>query len=449
MRTPRGLSLIEALVATALMATIVVACLPLLRAAGDDLAAHRTTIDLFDLERFADALLANPGGFGLAAVPEGKAELTWPAWLVDELAGDPVATPVSASAKDAPIVSRPPVRVSVLRADDPTLTRAWLVLESGGQCVCRWIDVAGAAGTAGPGMGSDAAPAGTTAGTVGSGAETGPSVGGRAKNAKPASDPHAPNRTPRQRTPAPGPSGRSRQPRRRSKRVAAQREHAHVRHVRSRRHGLTLFEVLLSLVIVSLLLAAVAAWTGTAARAAFDTKRRVEAETPVEALFRLIADDLSVGDFAPPEEADGNEPGTGTPTPGAKAAPSGDTPPPSIPASAIGSAGAGSEDSKGKAPSTPADAPPSRATILDDRLRIETRRSVGQTAGPLTRDYRLDRGAGAIVQRDRLPSGAFVSRELLHGVDEWSCRIDDRLHALEIVVRVHGAEPIMRRFPLP
>ena len=131
MNVHRGLTLLEVLIATALLAVMAAACVPVMaqamRALAFDDSEHELEID--DLARFADALLVNPESFGLKGPHElldsREAQLEWPA---DLLPG-----------RSAPIV---PVQVRVLRnADASEADHAWLVFECDGVVVHRWLEI--------------------------------------------------------------------------------------------------------------------------------------------------------------------------------------------------------------------------------------------------------------------------------------------------------------------
>ena len=73
-----GLTLVEVLAATVLLAMIAAACLPLLRSSMRALRDPPPAVELLDLSRLADRFVADPAGFGAEAPQDESIELGWP-----------------------------------------------------------------------------------------------------------------------------------------------------------------------------------------------------------------------------------------------------------------------------------------------------------------------------------------------------------------------------------
>ena len=113
----RGLTLVEVLAATVLLAVIVGACVPMLQRAMQALEYSEPPFEYMELAWLADALIAEPAAFGVEALaPTGDLQVQWPESS-----------------------ERPPVIVRRLMADDDEIEYAWLVFSSGEWAVHRWI----------------------------------------------------------------------------------------------------------------------------------------------------------------------------------------------------------------------------------------------------------------------------------------------------------------------
>lgn len=122
MSRARGMTLLEALAATVLMALIVGTCLPVFTAISRP-DAHEARVSIDELAQAADRIMADPGAFGL------EQDLT--TMIGREAVEVTIATP------SGPLS----MRVSAL---GPTTTsghpdHAWVVCESQGIGVSRWI----------------------------------------------------------------------------------------------------------------------------------------------------------------------------------------------------------------------------------------------------------------------------------------------------------------------
>lgn len=126
MRRMRGLTLIEVLAATVLLAVLAAAVVPMLRYATDA-ARQQGPIDLAQLSRAADAIIADPEQFGIDALDDvSETQITWPS-------GD--------GGRGSTLVVR-------LMASVDVADHAWLVFSwdsgtdnSGTECVFRWVEI--------------------------------------------------------------------------------------------------------------------------------------------------------------------------------------------------------------------------------------------------------------------------------------------------------------------
>jgi prepilin-type N-terminal cleavage/methylation domain-containing protein len=242
----RAFTLVEALVATALLAIVAAACMPLLRAAagGSDLSDGRPSgggrMDRSLLVALAERVARKPSAFGIDGSTSGSLAVAWPEDVKAE----------------APNVGEwPDVEVDVLRPDPVTeddmksgaqTEDRWIVVRAGGESVARWCAVPRAANGSG----------------------------------------------------------------RRPRRAARKRMRlASVTRIRAEpRRGMTLVETLVAIAITSALATAVFAWTTTAARVAHEVSARASRDATAEAVLRSISDDLLSRDVEPTNRAAGRRP---------------------------------------------------------------------------------------------------------------------------------------------
>lgn len=133
----RGFSLIEAVVATALLAMVCVACMPLLRSAADATSfASGPRPDRGMLARLADRVAAAPIKFGIDDGTAGEVAILWP----EDLRGDPAGHQRDLS--DATVtVIHPAPGEGIGETGEAPLAR-WLVLRADGETLTRWCTVA-------------------------------------------------------------------------------------------------------------------------------------------------------------------------------------------------------------------------------------------------------------------------------------------------------------------
>ncbi len=117
MSARRGLTLLEVLAATVLLAMLAGACVPILRRAARALNPPPTSIELRELAVLADAFMAEPSesGFAAESMP-GEFELTWP---------------------DSP--DRDPVSVEIMTTEAPNAEHLWLIFAADEWFVLRWM----------------------------------------------------------------------------------------------------------------------------------------------------------------------------------------------------------------------------------------------------------------------------------------------------------------------
>jgi hypothetical protein len=132
-RHRRALTLLETLIASAILATLAGACVPLLSAALHALAPGESNGDdqqsrsAIDLARLADTFMRNPGAepFGVKNLPtqltNGDLEVRWP--------------------KDFSEGARPRVTAHALRSCSAKPDHLWIVFECQGQKVMRYLEL--------------------------------------------------------------------------------------------------------------------------------------------------------------------------------------------------------------------------------------------------------------------------------------------------------------------
>jgi prepilin-type N-terminal cleavage/methylation domain-containing protein len=119
MRDRRGLTLIEVLAATVLIAMIAAVCVPVMRSASAALEPQDREIEVAELSLLIDQWLAEeaPPAFSREDVFEGQ--ILWP---------------------DHP--TRPPVDVRLLLSRDSALHHGWLLLQCESFDLLRWVPLA-------------------------------------------------------------------------------------------------------------------------------------------------------------------------------------------------------------------------------------------------------------------------------------------------------------------
>ena len=119
MRHRRGLTLVEVLAATVLLAVMAAVCTPLLRQSMRALDQAPVPFAPHELAAVADTVAADPGRYGAEGVEEiTDQEIPWP---------------------DEP--ERPPITLRLIVPEGPETDHAWLALTCGGVTVHRWINI--------------------------------------------------------------------------------------------------------------------------------------------------------------------------------------------------------------------------------------------------------------------------------------------------------------------
>ncbi len=138
--------------------------------------------------------------------------------------------------------------------------------------------------------------------------------------------------------------------------------------------GLTLIELLASLVVLSGVMLAVATWTRASTTLAAGASRTVHEQAGIESVLRLIAEDVATGDFEP-QDRRRNDP---------------------------------------------------HVEVDDGVLIIRTRgtASAGEP-GPVVHTYSLDRVAGELVLRAKPQRGRSTERALLGDVEAFACVLEE------------------------
>ncbi|MFO0826733.1 MAG: prepilin-type N-terminal cleavage/methylation domain-containing protein [Phycisphaerales bacterium] len=292
--TRRAFSLVEALAATALMALIAAACMPLLRAPRGAPAAPPGDDLVVLVEALADRAAHAPGAFSVDLDSASTTALAWPEDLRREADALGVALPAASASVELP-------------EDDGAVRDRWIVVRCGDATALRW---------------------------------------------------------------ALAPERKSE----RSKRLGGRKGSAQLRKRRPgrRRRGMTLVETVVAVAITALLATAVAAWTVGAARFAASSSSRESADSALDAIGRLLDDDLA------------------------------------------------SIDADARAARRPGD---DRVRVEDGELVVRTRSSLPDRAGPVTRRYEFDPAARSLVVRDALPDGSSRTATVARDVARWEAAI--------------------------
>ncbi len=113
----RGMTLLEVLAATVLLAVLAGTCIPTLRHAARALSTPSASFDLYELAALADAFVEGPSEFGMApdALPS-EFELHWPE-----------------------LPDHDPVRVRIVTPDAPDTEHLWLTFATDEWFVLRWM----------------------------------------------------------------------------------------------------------------------------------------------------------------------------------------------------------------------------------------------------------------------------------------------------------------------
>ena len=133
--TPRrALTLLEVLIASAVLVLLAIALVPLLQKALTDLTEPSAPTIAFDeLCDAADKCIADSGRFGIPDVDDltklGEATIAWPSYAEND--------PENGSTPK--FEARPSINIRYLAAADSKVNHVWLIFECEDQSVARWI----------------------------------------------------------------------------------------------------------------------------------------------------------------------------------------------------------------------------------------------------------------------------------------------------------------------
>lgn len=428
----RGVTLLEALLSVAMLAMIVAAALPLLRApAVEDARAGRSERRVA-LALFADALVRDPIRFGLPNIPESEAVVPWPTEL--------------ASHEALRSLELDPVAVSILRSTDPKVAHGWILFRMADVTVLRWTRVE-----------PTVEPTGD------------PTADPIAKPRASADRPSLPrNDEPRLIVAhAPPPSSVRRHPRQRRGRgsLASADDRASTASQARSRRAFTLLELLVALAITAAVVVAATAWTSAAVRSVEAATSRPSHEPMLESLRRLIEDDLRLGDSGTKDESldalAGEDDGVVDRTAALTASPAAEgnlaraTDPPG--AGLATSAPAASERLSQQPGQPPVEQhgeqlPGRRIDMVEGfagRLRVRTRSRDHDLPGPVIRDYTLEQSSGRLLVRERRPSGSVRTRAVLEQTAAWRCELHQDLGLLVVWLEFDDGQRAELRFVVP
>ncbi|HMN96845.1 MAG TPA: hypothetical protein PKC43_10215 [Phycisphaerales bacterium] len=403
--TRRGVTLIESLVSAALLATVIVATLPLLRAASSDVNAARprnaSGLDP-ELARcvlvvVADEILRDPGSFGigvdLGMLAREGAELGQ--------VQIPEATRRRLGELDiALLATSPNVRLGFIGPAGEASRHAWLRIEVHGVALLRWIPLP-----------DDSTPA----------------------DAEPRSNQPRQRRRPRRR-----PRGRLTRRHRIGCAASGAGRHAAAGSHRS----FTLVELLLALVVAASVIAIATAWTMTATRLARDGDGRHSARRAIDAVLEQIEREVTIVDHDDRSderervrqvdtvrrvdavrEIDRLQSGLGLAEPGVRDAPLDHAP---------------AQDRLREGQSRTG---PERAKLVEGALVLRTRDApwIGfdRTIGTRQRTYRLVSG-GRLEVEERSEGTAPAVRDVLGSVTKFDVLISDDGRTLMVVIEVQA-----------
>jgi prepilin-type N-terminal cleavage/methylation domain-containing protein len=167
------------------------------------------------------------------------------------------------------------------------------------------------------------------------------------------------------------------------------------------RRGLTLIEVLVSLALLSAIIAASASWTTVAGHSVTTHIEPSRWQHAAENVLDLIHDDIAVGDFPllPPEAARSQK-------------------------------------------------VPPKVTIVDGNLVIRTR-STSPTQREAVHRYRLDELTHELQRSTAGPTNATDTRVLLGDVDSFTVQINEQQTRLTVSITSSRVDTVSRSFTLP
>lgn len=138
-----GMTLLEVLIATAILAMVTAACLPVISQVMTLLRHDKlpdAVVDIVDLGIVADAFVSSPATFGWKEKPLHQIERWEFQWPVAVGAGGAGGT---GGAGDDEVAFRPAIRVQAIarRGGDASADHLWLHFECDDVGVCRWVAI--------------------------------------------------------------------------------------------------------------------------------------------------------------------------------------------------------------------------------------------------------------------------------------------------------------------
>lgn len=133
MSSRRGLTLLEVLLAAALLSLLAVACIPLIQKSLRVLDSDRGTLHAGELSLIVDQMMQEPAAFGLEAdlvqqvQQHGPVHIAWP----DDSHRAPITVHALAPQR---------VPAGIDESDEPPTTGLWLTFACERTCVSRWIN---------------------------------------------------------------------------------------------------------------------------------------------------------------------------------------------------------------------------------------------------------------------------------------------------------------------
>lgn len=134
----RGVTLIEVLIATAILAMATAAAIPLVHGVTSTIRSTPSSrAGVADLARLADTVVGTPGKFGISAGASLPSTVQWP----EGRARDAVTISVLQSGEEQRQLSRASLHPEVGAGRNAVATGAWILFRDGDRFAIRWLDV--------------------------------------------------------------------------------------------------------------------------------------------------------------------------------------------------------------------------------------------------------------------------------------------------------------------